>query len=280
MIVDAHVHIFPPAIVSGRAGYLERDLTFRTLYSHARARMATADELVASMDHSGIDVSVLANIGWATHELCQETNDYLLEAASRYPKRLVPFCAVNPTAGDRAVEEVERCARLGARGVGELHPDYQGFDLGDRAVMAPVMEAAARRGMVVLTHASEPVGHQYSGKGMVTPDVLYRFVGHFPESPIVLAHWGGGLPFYALMPEVRKALANVWVDTAASPFLYDPAIFETVARLIGAEKVLLATDFPLITPQRVLTQVEQAALSPEAKGLILGGNAVKVFRLQ
>ena len=38
---------------------------------------------------------------------------------------------------------------------------------------------------------------------------------------IIAAHWGGGLPFYALMPEVRDALQNVWFDTAAGHLLYD-----------------------------------------------------------
>ena len=159
MRIDAHVHVFPPAVASDRDGYLKRDLTFRSLYASPSAAVTTVEELVASMDRCAIDRAVLVNIGWHSHELCRESNDYLLEAADRHPDRLTAFCVVNPLAGDRAGEEIERCARLGARGIGELHPDLQGFDLGDGVVMAPIMEAAARHGMPVLTHASEPVGH-------------------------------------------------------------------------------------------------------------------------
>ena len=279
MRIDAHVHVFSPTIAADREAYLQRDLTFRSLYANPESPMSTAEAVIEAMDRSGIDRAVLVNIGWTTQELCEETNAYALEAARAHPDRLTAFCVVNPLAGEEAVKEIDRCAAGGAKGVGELHPDTQGFDLGDAAVMSPVMEAARRHGMPVLTHASEPVGHGYAGKGQVTPGVLYRFITSFPDSTIVCAHWGGGLPFYALMPEVRKALENVWFDSATSPFLYEPAIFEKVVGLIGAEKVLFATDFPLIKPERLLKQVERADLSDEARDRILGGNAARLLGL-
>ncbi len=279
MRIDAHVHVFPPELVSDRAPYLSRDLTFHQLYSNPKAAMASAGELLEAMDRSGIDKSVLVNIGWATAELCEETNTYILEAARAHPERLIPFCSINPLAGTRAVEEIDRCAGLGARGIGELHPDTQGFDLADPVIMAPVMQAARRHGLPVLSHASEPVGHAYAGKGQVTPRILLCFATNFPDNVLVFAHWGGGLPFYALMPEVRSALVNVSFDTATSPFLYEPAVFETVTRLVGAEKVLFGTDFPLIKQGRLLKQVADADVDGQAKAKILGGNAARLLGL-
>ena len=70
-----------------------------------------------------------------------------------------------------------------------------------------------------LAPGSEPVGHAYAGKGDTFPGELLAMAQRFPNARIVGAHWGGGLPFYAHMPEVREALANVWFDSAASPFL-------------------------------------------------------------
>ena len=277
--VDIHTKVFPPSVGANRETWLRKDLTFRALYDHPRAATATVDDLLLSMDRNRIDRACLVNIGWARHELCVETNDHILEAASARPDRFIAICAVNPIAGPPAVAEVERCAGLGARGIGELHPDSQGFDLGDPVVMRPVMEAVQRHGLVLLTHASEPVGHAYPGKGQVTPYVLYRFATAFPEARIIMAHWGGGLPFYALMPEVREALRNVYFDTAASTFLYEPRVFETVVGLVGAEKVLFATDFPLIKHERLLAQVEEANLSSDQKDRILGGNAADLFGL-
>ena len=252
MRVDAHVKVFPAKCRANRETYVSNDPTFRALYGDPKAKLADVEELLESMDRNGIDIACVANIGWTRHEHCVETNDFLLETAAGHPGRLIALCAVNPIAGRPAVEEVRRCAKAGARGIGELHPDTQGFDLGDALVMGPVMEAVQDHGLVLLTHGSEPVGHAYPGKGRVTPEVLYRFATNFPDTTMVMAHWGGGLPFYALMPEVRAALANVHFDTAASPFLYEPGVFEVGAGLVGAEKILFATDFPLIKQETAL----------------------------
>ena len=65
------------------------------------------------------------------------------------------------------------------------------------------------------------------------------------------------------MPEVGDALANVWFDTAASPFLYTPDVFPTVAALVGPEKILPGSDFPLLRFGRIRRQAEQAAVRVE-----------------
>lgn len=277
MIIDFHTHILPPWIREDREDYLRRDPLFASLYADPKAKLVTAEELVASMDEEGIDCSIALNIGWTSHELCLETNDYIMESLSRYPDRLVGFCAIQPRAGEAAIAEIERCARGGMRGIGEMRPDIQGFDLGDEAIMSPVIEAAKRNRLIFLTHSSEPVGHEYMGKGNITPDVLYRFVAKFPDLPIVCAHWGGGLPFYALMPEVARALEYVFFDTAASPFLYRPEIFKHVADIVGIDKILFGSDYPLMPQSRVINQVRSLDMGEEAEGLILGGNAKKLL---
>lgn len=279
MIIDFHAHIFPPHIQANRAPYLARDHTFSHLYSDPKARLSTADELVEKMDAWGIQVAVTVNMGWSVHEFCVETNDYILESARRFPDRLVPFCVVNPALGDPAVEEVERCAMLGARGIGELHSYAQGYRLDDSKVMGPVMEVAQRHGLIVLTHSSEPVGHDYPGKGTVTPEQLSGFINDFPDATIVCAHWGGGLPFYALMPEVRESLKNVYFDTAASPFLYTPQVFPTVVEAIGYEKILFGTDYPLISYKRLLGQVDGLGWPQHVKDGVLGGNGARLLGL-
>ena len=195
MIIDFHTHILLPELRDRRDTYAERDATFRELYADPDARIATAEELVKAMDEDGVDTSVVMGIGWTDHGLAAEANDYIGEAvAKKFPGRLVGFAGINPAWGDRAVEEVERCALAGLRGIGELHPDTQGFDLADRPTMAPIMEAARHHGLIVTVHSSEPVGHTYAGKGNTTPQVLWRFIGNFPDVTVVCAHWGEGCP--------------------------------------------------------------------------------------
>ncbi|MFH1016331.1 MAG: amidohydrolase family protein, partial [Chloroflexota bacterium] len=192
MIIDFHTHVFSPKISQDRPRYIDRDPLFALLYSRPQAKLATAEELIASMDKTGVDVSVIINAGWTTNELCRETNDYILESIARYPRQLIGFCTVQPKSIDTAVTEIERCARAGARGIGEMRPDIQSFDLTDEEVMTPFVAALRKHKLILLTHASEPVGHDYRGKGAITPDVLYPFSTRYPDVPLVCAHWGGG----------------------------------------------------------------------------------------
>ena len=215
------------------------------------------------MDEDGVDRSVAMGYGWTDVDLARQCNDYLAESVQSHPDRLVGFGSVNPAWGNEAARELERCVQLGLRGVGELHPDTQGFDLGDADTMRPLLEAADEQGLVITTHSSEPVGHLYQGKGRTTPDVLMDFIEtarDYSNVKIICAHLGGGLPFYALMPEVRQALQNVWFDTAASPFLYVASVFETASRIVGSDKVLLGSDYPLIRFGRLTRQLEEAGL--------------------
>ena len=94
MLIDFHTHVFPPQIKKNRGKYIDSDACFAIIYSSSNAKLATADELIASMDEDRIDISVVLNIGWTTHELCVETNDYILESIARYPERLIGFCSV------------------------------------------------------------------------------------------------------------------------------------------------------------------------------------------
>ena len=279
MIIDFHTHVVPPGIKERRDEYLGRDACFSLLYAEAKAKLATAEEVIASMDEHGIDKSVILNLGWASHELCVETNDYILEVIARYPERLIGFCAIQPLAGDKAVKELERCARNGAKGIGEMRPDVQGFDLKDGKIMKPIIEAVIEHDLIFLMHTSEPVGHQYFGKGTITPEVIYPFIINFPDLKLVCAHWGGGLPFYALMPEVEKALSDVYFDTAATPFLYQPQIFKQVADIIGSDRILFGSDYPLLSPKRIIDHVESSGLNQKDKAKILGGNAQKLLSI-
>ena len=232
------------------------------------------------MDKDGIDISVIANYGWTTHELCVETNDYILESIARYPKRLIGFCAVQPNSYEATIAEIERCARGGIKGIGELRPDLQLFDPADEEVMSPLVEVLEKHKLIIMIHASEPVGHVYPGKGIITPDTLYPFIASFPDLTIVCAHWGGGLPFYALMPEVKKAMKKVYFDTAASPYLYSPQVYNLVSQLIGADKILFGSDYPLIQQSRFLKEIDSADLTAEEKNLILSGNARKLLGIE
>jgi len=127
--------------------------------------------------------------------------------------------------------------------------------------------------MIVCTHSSEPLGHRYPGKGDITPELLYPFISAFPDLKLVCAHWGGGLPFYSMMPEVGKALQNVYFDCAASPYLYHPQIYNQVSSLVDPGHILFGSDYPLLKPRRLIKEIQALNLSEIIQNQILGINA-------
>jgi len=135
-----------------------------------------------------------------------------------------------------------------------------------------------KRRIPILLHTNEHLGHSYPGKGTTPLEVFYQFALAFPSLPILLAHWGGGLPFYELMPEVSKAMANVYYDTAASPFLYSKKVYGVAKEIVGVEKIIFGSDFPLVRPQRYFQELEESGLSKEDQKKILGLNFLELLR--
>jgi predicted TIM-barrel fold metal-dependent hydrolase len=121
-------------------------------------------------------------------------------------------------------------------------------------------------------HANETVGHSYPGKGTTPLDRFREMASMFPDLRLILGHWGGGLPFYELMPEVARAMRNVYYDVAASPFIYSRKVYPVVSSIIGPERILFGSDFPLISPGRYFQDLSQSGLTEEERRKILGLN--------
>ena len=279
MLIDFHTHIFPPDVRDHRERYCARDAWFNELYSNPRANIATAEDLVAEMDASGVDATVTFSFGWSDAGLIEEMNSYVIDATRRYPKRIYGMAVLQPTAGLRAVRELERCAAAGMIGLGELMPHGQGYKLSDIDLLTPFMEIVRQHQLLVLSHCSEPIGHVYPGKGNVILQDIVTFLTAFPDVRFIAAHWGGGLPFYCLMPEIQRIASHVWYDTAATAYLYRNTILPVVADLVGADRILFASDYGLLRQRRIIDYIAQSGLSSEAVEMVLGGNAQNLLRL-
>jgi predicted TIM-barrel fold metal-dependent hydrolase len=280
MIIDAHTHIMSPEVASAKASYFRRDRWFDECYRDPKARFASAESLIASMDTAGIERAVITGFAFADPALCAASNDYLIEAVRRFPGRFIGLAAVQPLGGVKAVYELERCLQAGLSGAGELLPDGQKFDPADKVSLEPLASALQKYGAPLLIHTSEPVGHTYPGKGQTWPPAILNLAYNFPGLKIIAAHWGGGLPFYELMPEVRLALSNLYYDTAATTYLYDFKVFRAVVAACGVEKILFASDYPLLKQDRLVKRIaSEAGLSGEELRLIMGGNAARLFNL-
>jgi uncharacterized protein len=256
MIVDIHTHIFPPDFIRERGRLCRLDPRFAEIYASPRAAMATAEDLRASMAEAGVDVSVACGFWWSDAAIAAEHAAYLVEAATASGGALLAF-----------VPQGE--APPGATGIGE--------------VREAAAEAVPAAGVPLLVHCTEEVGHAYAGKaGGLTPGELWRLLESRPDARVVAAHWGGGFPFYVLMPEVAEVVASgrLLFDTAATRHLYRPEVFARANDLAGTGAIAWGSDFPLRSQAVDLAEAREAIADERAREAILGGNAARFLGLE
>jgi predicted TIM-barrel fold metal-dependent hydrolase len=276
MIIDAHAHILPDRVRDNLDQITAGEPWFAACHAGGQ-RMASAESLVAAMDEHGVDRTICFSWPFADPGLCAEANDYVAAACRRFPDRLVGFGVIQP-ADPGAAGEVKRCAHLGLRGIGELNADAQGWALLGDGVDAAVAASIAAD-MPWTLHCSEPVGHDYPGKGAVTPDRVMQFAQHHADLRLICAHLGGGLPLYAHIREVRDVCERLYFDTAAQPFVYEASVYRALLDAVGVERILLGSDHPLLDVPRYLGALDDAGLDDTERAAVAGGNAARLLRL-
>jgi hypothetical protein len=278
MIIDAHTHLFPPSVVRNRRSYFRRDPAFRLLYENEKARLAAPEDLLQSMEREKIQRSVICGFPGDDPALCREGNDFLWECRARYPGKFLPLACFSLRSRREAERERDRCLAKGFPGFGEIAFYGEGLSADKIRRLAGVLNPLRGKGVPVLLHTNEPVGHEYPGKtgGGLLP--VFQLLRALPDVTFVLAHWGGGFFFYELMPEVARVAAAVLYDTAASPYLYRPLIYALALKVIGPDRILFGSDYPLLPPGRYFSEMSRARLPGPVQAKIKGGNARRLFR--
>lgn len=293
MRIDAHVHYLQPLTPEKLARFVEREPYWGLLVSPqpgARSIQgwATAERMLADMDKAGLDRVVIQGTYPQRHESSVVQNNHALELVRRRPNRVMAFAAVQPRAGQQALDELKRCVEEGLCGVGELNPYAQGYSMADPAFLR-VVERCIEYDVPLNLHVSEEIGPHYLGKSTTPLEHYYRLAQRYPELKLILAHWGGGLIFYEMMPRVRRVLKNVWYDTAASPLLYPTRkIFKVALSCLDQRKILYGSDYPLLICPReqtepdfgpFLAQIDSLDLDQAVYEDILGMNAARLLGL-
>ncbi len=292
-ILDCHIHAYPPEVCADARAWGEAHAEpwfVSCVAPPGKAGIqgwATIDQLLRDMDQAGVEQVVMLGWYWERQETCEWQNQWFLDWHRQHPDRIQAFATVRPASGQRGLDDVRRALDGGLRGIGELFPQVQGFTLRD-ACFAELVALSVEAGVPFNLHVTDPT--LPAGPGvMPTPLADYvQLARDFPAATFILAHWGGGLPFHELMPRVRRHMANIYYDTSASPLLYDKAIFRRVIDLVGADRILFGSDYPLMLyPResrepgfaRFLADVTQAGLTDGELAGVLGGNARKLLRL-
>jgi predicted TIM-barrel fold metal-dependent hydrolase len=295
-LIDAHVHLYPPEVNRDPAGWAAAhgELHWAALCTRRRRNgrpvqgFPGVDGLLRAMDAAGIAQAVLLGWYWEQAENCASQNRFYTACVRAHPDRLAAFATVQPRAGEAAVRaEILRAHAEGLIGLGELSPHAQGHAVDD-PVFAAALALATELKLPVNLHVTDPAGRRYPGRVETPLEDFRRLARMHPATTFILAHWGGGLPFLGKDPEVRRDLAQVYYDTAASPLLYDQGIWRRALDGPGAARVLFGSDFPLtlypgeqMEPDlaRLLAEARGAGLSAAEQAAVLGGNAARVLGL-
>jgi len=293
MIIDAHTHAFPAAAVEDPGSWAEahNELHWRDLVLPSKGKASLQGwvknhSFPEFMDRDNIDRCVLLGWYWETPKTCDLHNQEMGESLQNFPDRFSALAAVHPD-GPSPDRLVSWALENRFAGFGELHPTVQGSSLQD-PFWSELANRASEAGLVFNFHVTEPIGRKHTGRIPTSFEDFLHFIENHPKLKIILSHWGGGLFLYELNPYVRQRFQNVTYDTSASPLLYGPKIFSTALDIVGAEKILFGSDFPLkLYPRkkdqpgwkRFLDDIQAQKIAPGDTDSILGGNAQQLFGL-
>lgn len=250
-MIDAHTHFFAEPIAKDPHGWaaargeVHWASTVLAGFPNTLQAWPSAAEFVQAMDDAHIEKAVLLGWYWENQSTCEEQFEHYLQLRAAYPNRFYIFAPVQPLAGAAAMKFAQYALDNGAVGFGEFLPFLNGYSLKGNTAWMTFCEWCADKKIPLNFHVTDPLGHAYPGR-VETPLSEYLWLAEsFPSLPIILAHWGGGVPFFAMNPRVGNRLANVYYDSAASPRLYDNRIWPSVLSSAGADKVLWGSDYSL-----------------------------------
>jgi len=278
VIVDAHVHLYPPEVnrdpvawakAAGEHHWAEL-CTRRRKNGQPVQTFPSVDQLLRDMDAAGVNKAVLLGWYWEYHAHCIMQNVFYAECVRKHPDRLAAFATVHPAASVAALHEARRAREDGLIGLGELSPHTQHNSI-DRT-WQELLVLAGELGMPVNFHVTDPQSKPYPGRVETPLEDFIRIARDYPGTKFILAHWGGGLAWSA----EAAALPNVWFDTAASPLLYGSEVWAKAKN----DRVLFGSDYPLVLYPNTEAVPGFAGLLTEARGAgaaVLGGNAAKLF---
>jgi len=209
-------------------------------------------------------------------------NEEVAEAARANSDMMVAFASIDPHKGKLGVREARRMiAEYGVKGF-KFHPTAQGFFPNDRTAY-PLYEVIAEHRLPAIFHS----GHSGIGTGMPgggglrlkysNPIHLDDVAVDFPDMTVIIAHPSWPWQDEALSVCLHKP--NVYIDLSGWSPKYFPPQLVRYANSQLKRKMLFGSDFPLISPDRWLSDFKDAGFKPEVHELILKENAIAALRL-
>lgn len=277
LLVDAHLH--PARLPTVRPSWRQwtQDLGDPSVLAdvYDSAGSVRPDRFAALLKAEGVDVALLLS-EYSPKVTGYQPIEDLLPLVEHDPVRMRPIANVNPHLHHPPAEELERQLGLGAVAV-KLHPVHGGFAANDRQLYG-AYEACQARDVPVVVHCGTS-SFPGSTNALADPALLDDVLRDFPRLSVVLAHGGRGW-WYDAAAFLALSRPNVWIELSGLPPRRLPEYYarHDFARL--CRRFIFGTDWPGV-PGIAKNARAVAALCPddESAGLVLGGNAMRVYHL-
>jgi uncharacterized protein len=238
------------------------------------------EDLLVALDDEGIELAVM-HAETEGGERADELNAALGQVLAEHPQRFAGFGGVDIGPGHpptTAARQVAACANDGLIGVC-LQPAFFGLDIDDRALY-PLYSRAEELGLVVAIHTGinysrlHPPRHE-------RPELLDQVACDFPDLRIIACH--AGWPWVTEMCAVARRHPTVFLEFGALAPKYvakpgtgwDP-LFGLMPNVLR-EQVLYGSDWPMMTPQRALSEWRASGLDDKTLRALLHDNAAHLF---
>lgn len=258
-LVDVHAHFYHPA--SGRGDW-----------ERVNAARLRAGEQIGIGVHIA---SILGSWGHASPTYFPSPadltagNDAMLAIAAAHPDRVRCYVSVNPNDATHARDEIARCVDRGAVGI-KLAASRRADD----ALVDPIADEAARRGLPVLHHIWQHRTREWPGQEISDGADLGRLAARHPRASFILAHIGGGGDWAHSCAAVAD-IENVYVDLSGSGV--DRGMLDMVYDAVGASRMVWGCDITMETGLAKLRALENVGLEDDELADVRWRNAARIF---
>ena len=258
-LVDVHAHFYHPA--SGRADW-----------QRVNAARLRAGERIGIRVHIA---SILGSWGHTSPTYFPSPadltigNDAMLALASEHPDRIRCYVSVNPNDAAHARGEIARCVERGAVGI-KLAASRRADD----ALVDPIADEAARRGLPVLHHIWQHRTREWAGQEISDGADLGRLALRHPRASFILAHLGGGGDWAHTCAAVRE-IPNIYIDLSGSGV--DRGMLDLAYASVGASRLLWGCDITMETGLAKLRALEAVGLNEDELAEVRWRNAARIF---
>jgi hypothetical protein len=281
--IDVHTHVHRSVNAPPVSAEDNEHLAAMAAYFKTEAAAFTVDDLAAYYrERNMAAVTFTIDVAGRPHDPAAATSEEIAERARENADVIIPFGSVDPARGAGGVAMAKRLITdYGVRGF-KFHPSAQNFYPNDRDAY-PLYEVIAEAGLPALFHTGQTgAGAGTRGGGGIrlaysNPMYLDDVAVDFPDMPIILAH--PSFPWQEEALSVATHKPQVYIDLSGWSPKYFPPILVQYANTLLKEKVLFGTDFPVLTPERWMRDLEKTSIRDEVKPGIFKHNAARLLGL-